>query len=180
VNYKLLHIFLEGDDDERFCSSIIKPRLEGKYDFVQFYCYAAKTPKKIENFIKSIAARNADFFIMTDINHSPCITHKKEELKKKKIKYKTLNGDNIIVVIKEIESWYLAGLTAKGLEKLNINSKIKETDNLTKEQFDRLIPSKFVSRIDFMQEVLKHFHLETARRKNKSFNYFFEKYISEK
>ena len=180
MNYKLLHIFLEGNDDERFCISIIKPLLEKKYDSVLFYRYAAKTSKKIVNFIKSIAAMNADFIIMTDIDDSPCITVKKEELKKRKIKYHTLNEDNIIVVIKEIESWYLAGLTAKDLEKLNINSKIKETDNLTKEQFDRLIPSEFVSRIDFMQEVLKHFHLETARRKNKSFNYFFEKYISEK
>jgi hypothetical protein len=83
-------------------------------------------------------------------------------------------------VIKEIESWYLAGLTAKDLEKLNIDYKKKKTDNLTKEQFNRLIPKKFISRIDFMQEVLKHFHLETAKQNNQSFKYFLEKYIQKK
>lgn len=180
MSYKRLYILLEGNDDERFCKSVIKPRLENKYDFVQFYRYATLPPKKVANFIKSIMAMKADFFIITDINHSPCITHRKEGLKERKIKYKAVNKEKIIVAIKEIESWYLAGLSAKGLEKLNIDYKKKRTDNLTKEQFDRLIPGKFISRIDFMQEVLKHFHLETAKQNNQSFKYFLEKYIREK
>lgn len=79
-------------------------------------------------------------------------------------------------MIKEIESWYLAGLDEAALKELGISYPDKDTDTLNKEQFDRLIPVKYVSRIDFMQEILKNFQLETARQKNKSFYYFINKY----
>ena len=49
---------------------------------------------------------------------------------------------------------------------------IHSTDNITKEKFDKLIPKRFASRIDFMSEMLKLFSIEEAKRKNKSFKYF--------
>ncbi|MDI6767583.1 MAG: hypothetical protein QME52_12240, partial [Bacteroidota bacterium] len=55
----------------------------------------------------------------------------------------------------------------------------KDTDDTTKEQFNRLIPEKYDSRIDFMSEILNNFSFKTAKRKNRSFKYFIEKYNCE-
>ena len=103
------------------------------------------------------------------------MTQRKNLLKTKKIKSRLIEDDNIFVVIKEIESWYLAGLDKETLKKLGISYSEKRTDLLTKERFDQLMSNKYVSRIDFMQEILENFQVETAKQKNKSFNYFFKK-----
>lgn len=175
MQYRRLYILVEGNDDERFIERIIKPGLEKRFHSVQLYRYAAQPPKKIENFLKSIVSMKADYMILTDIDHSPCVTQRKNLLKTKKIKSRLVEDDNIFVVIKEIESWYLAGLDREILKKLGISYSEKRTDSLTKERFDRLISDKYVSRIDFMQEILENFQVETAKQKNKSFNYFINK-----
>ena len=53
---------------------------------------------------------------------------------------------------------------------------LPSTDELTKEDFNARIPSRFDSRIDFMFEILKSFSLETAARKNQSFHFFVNRY----
>jgi hypothetical protein len=50
------------------------------------------------------------------------------------------------------------------------------TDELTKEDFNGLIPPKFDSRIDFMFELLKYFSIDTAEKKNQSFRFFITRY----
>ena len=80
------------------------------------------------------------------------------------------------MVIKEIESWYLAGsddvISRKfGVRPFNI------TNTVTKEQFNDMFSKKFASRIDFMIEILKCFSIEKAKEKNRSFRYFIEKYF---
>ena len=57
-------------------------------------------------------------------------------LKKKKTqeKHPNIDKDKIIVVIKEIESWYLAGLDNKACKQLKIKN-FANTDNITKEKF---------------------------------------------
>ena len=169
--YKQLWVIVEGNDDEKFFEKI-KPLLEKKYDSVQIWKYAQEPPKRIKNFLKSIKAMNSDYFFFRDINNSPCVTAKKKKLKKEY--KKTIDVDNIIILIKEIESWYLSGLDAKKSKELKIRT-FRNTDNITKEKFNGLIPKKFDSRIDFMAEILKRFSVETAKRKNRSFDYFMAK-----
>jgi hypothetical protein len=79
------------------------------------------------------------------------------------------------VVIKEIESWYYAGLSPESVQNLTVPN-LPFTDDLTKEDFNRLIPKKYDSRIDFMFEILKSFSIDTARKKNHSFRFFVERY----
>jgi len=79
------------------------------------------------------------------------------------------------VVKIEIESWYLALLDNNTCRKFKIKlSKIKNTDHITKEQFNALIPKKFDSRVDFMIEILDCASIETARQRNTSFKYFID------
>lgn len=172
--YKRLYIWIEGDDDERFFDGIIKPKLQSKYDYVGFWQYAQVKEEKNNNFLNSIKAMGADYIFVADINSAQCVT-----VKKQKVDIKNIDRDRIIILIKEIESWYLAGLDSKNAKKFRIAPhRIRTTDNVIKEQFDNLIPEKFDdSRIDFMSEILKHFCIETAKVKNKSFNYFVRKYL---
>ena len=171
--YKRLFIWVEGDDDERFFNRILlSPKFQKKYGNVKIIKYATMKKEKVDNFIRSIKAMGADYIYLTDINDSPCVTAKKREIQSE---YKNINNDKVIVVIKEIESWYLAGLDNKVCKQLKINN-FANTEYVTKEKFNALIPKKFTSRIDFMSEILKNFSIEIAKQKNNSFQYFVEKY----
>ena len=170
--YKLLFIWVEGDDDKRFFDKILLLKFQEKYDTVKVIKYAEMKRGKVDNFIKSIKAMGADYIYLTDINDSPCITAKKKEIQSK---YKNIDNDKMIVVVKEIEGWYLAGLDNKVCKQFKIDS-FANTDNVTKEKFNALIPKKFTSRVDFISEILKNFSIEIAKQKNTSFQYFVEKY----
>jgi len=176
MNYKQLFFFVEGDDDERFFERIIKPKFEEKCD-TKIFKYAQVKNTKVDNFLKSIKAQGAEYIFIADIDSAPCVKSKKQEIRNK---FRNVDIDRIIVVIKEIEGWYFAGLDTTSSKELKIHSvSIKTTDNITKEQFNNLIPKKFDSRIDFMLEILKRYSIETAKQKNKSFKYFIEKYNCE-
>ncbi|MFH1860552.1 MAG: hypothetical protein ABH870_06025 [bacterium] len=168
MEYKRLYVFVEGPDDERFFDKIIKPEFEKEYDWVKVELYAGESPEWRTNFIRSIEAMNADYIYVSDINGAFCVTAKKQKIK-------NIDKDKIIVVIKEIEGWYIAGLDDVNSKRLKIPVVVTTTDTTTKEQFNQLIPGN-ESRIYVMLEILKCFSLETARQKNASFNYFVEKY----
>ena len=174
--YRRLFVLVEGPDDVRFFDKIIKPKLQKKYNLVEIRPYSTWKKEKIDNFLRGIKAMNACYIYVTDINTARCVTTKKQEIEGK---LKTIDRDRIAVVIKEIESWYLAGLSNAEVEKFKIPT-FSVTDNITKEQFDSLVPKKFKnSRIDFMSEILKCFSTEIAKQKNKSFRYVIEKYNCE-
>jgi len=170
--YKRLWILVEGNDDKRFFEGIIKPVLDCKYKFVQTWRYAQEPHKRIKNFLKSIKAMNSSYFFLKDINRAPCVTSKRNSIKRNYGARIDIN--NIIIVVKEIESWYLAGLDNKSCRELGLRA-FRNTDNVTKENFNSLMPEKFDSRIDFMIEILKRFSVETGMQKNTSFNYLMAK-----
>ncbi len=174
MGYKQLFIWVEGPDDVRFFEQIIKPIFDKSYDWVVVRAYAKKQSKYITRFVKSIKAMPADYIFVADINLAPCITDKKQRLQKT---FKNIKAERTVIVVKEIESWYLVGLNEVNSKKLGLPP-FDVTDNVEKEKFNQLIPKKFDSRVDFMLEILKHFSTATAKQKNNSFKYFVEKYIS--
>jgi len=172
--YRRLNVLLEGDDDRRFFDAVIRPMLQGQYDYVETYEYAQKTiPSRME-YLRSTKAMNADYFFMGDFNTSPCIAEKKRHLVET---YKPmLDGGRTIIVVREIESWYLAGLDDEGRQEFGISTNHhRHTNDLTKEQFEDLMPMKFGSIIDFMNEILSRFRIDTAETKNRSFCYLMDK-----
>jgi hypothetical protein len=156
----------------RFFEQVIKPRFQEKYDWVEVRAYANQTAEYLTKFIKSINAMKADYIFAADINSAPCVTARKE--KPHKI-FKNLDIDKTLIVIQEIEGWYLAGLDDLSCQKLGPPA-FGTTNSLTKEQFDSLMPKKFTSRIDFIAEILKQFSASIATHKNQSFGYFIKKY----
>lgn len=170
--YTMLYIWVEGEKDLRFCEGVITPLLEKKYDFVQAAIYKKMKKEKVDNFIKSIISMGADYVLLGDIND-----HSDEDAKKRELVHTFGKADKkkIVVVVKEIESWYLAGLDEENSKKLGIPY-LDNTDHITKEQFNNMRPGNFDSEIDFMVEIIKHFSIETAVKKNKSFRGFIERY----
>lgn len=169
-----LFIFLEGNDDERFFQAVFEQKFREKYQWVQYVKYAQVTPAKVDSFVQNILKIKADYLFLADIDAEPCVTEKRGKLCKK---YSQLQSNLIFVVKKEIESWYLAGVTTEMAEELKIKGPILETNTLTKEQFDQKQPSAFTSRLDFLQEILKIYSLEVALPRNNSLAYFNGRYF---
>ena len=169
--YRRLFILLEGDDDERFFDRVIKPKYERIYDYVQLWKYAQAKKQKVNGFLRSINAMQAEYLFVSDMDESPCVTDKKARIASK---FEKLSEERILIVCREIESWYLAGLNDEGCKQIGIPPSY-DTDRMSKEQFAGMVPKKFVSRIDFMQEIMKVFDRKTALTRNTSFGYCMRK-----
>ncbi len=169
---KRLFILVEGEDDVRFFGRVIKPLLVPHYDDIEIIPFASIKRVKVNNFLKSMTQMHNEYILVADIDTERSVRDKKQLLYHW---YPDINGGNIIVVIMEIESWYYAGLPDSTLQKLGLPV-LASTDELTKEDFNAIIPKSFDSRIDFMFEILKTFSPATALRRNRSFKFFFERY----
>jgi hypothetical protein len=179
MSYKQLFIFVEGPDDERYIDTIVRPQLEERYSFIKIIKYASLTKIVIESFIKTYKKQiHTDYLFICDMDakgdNSLCITKRKEKEQNKYGSY--LEIDKIIVVKEEIESWYLAGITPTNLVKFKIKS-FSDTQLVTKEAFEKMIPKNFISPNDFMVEVLKEYSLTQAKNINNSLKYFVNKYL---
>jgi len=169
---KRLFIFVEGEDDIRFFGRIIKPLFMSRYDAVEIIPYAGLKRQKVNNLLISITKMKSDYILAADIDQERSVRDKKQVLYGW---FSNISGGNIVVVIREIESWYYAGLTGGDAALLGVPV-LASTDELTKEDFNALIPERFDSRIDLMFEILKSYSLETAVRQNQSFRFFIERY----
>lgn len=63
MTYRRLFLFVEGDDDERFFSSVVLPTLYTAYDNVQFVQFSALKKEKLKGFLRSVAAMKADYIL---------------------------------------------------------------------------------------------------------------------
>jgi len=115
---------------------------------------------------------NDEYLLFTDIDNEPGVKAKKHILMER---FDALDTSHIVVVIREIESWYLAGLDDAAELELSLPHH-PSTDSLSKEYFNSHIPRRFVSRIAFMVEILARFSIAVACRKNQSFRYFVTRY----
>jgi hypothetical protein len=169
---KRLFILVEGEDDVRFFGRIIKPLFVTRYESIEIIPYASIKREKVNNFLKSVRQMNNDYIFVADIDSEHSVRDKKQILY---FHFRNISGHSIVIVIKEIESWYYAGLSATAAQELGV-ANLPATDELFKEDFNLQMPRHFDSRIDFMFEILKTFSLETAVLKNRSFKFFVERY----
>jgi hypothetical protein len=164
---KKLFLFVEGVTDELFFEKAIKPALNNFY-FVSLVSYANSTKEMTSKNFELCRQNNHEYLVIADINSKKCVTQKKQVLLKR---FRKADTECIYIVVKEIEAWFIAGLSQDSCKKLRIDY-TDNTDTLTKEDFDKMIPREFDSSIDFMSEILKHYSIETAIKKNSSFRRF--------
>lgn len=174
MSYRRLFVWVEGPDDLRFFETLAKPVLARRYNWIDIVQYACMKDEKVRDFITSINAMNADYLFARDIDTFPCASAAKVDAVSH---VANLDPTRIIVVKREIESWYLAGLNRKSARRLGLEHQ-GDTEAVTKEGFNDLIPRRFTSRVDFMIEVLKSATIADARRNNGSFDYFSKKHMS--
>ncbi|WP_321506459.1 hypothetical protein [uncultured Methanoregula sp.] len=169
---KRLFILVEGEDDVRFFGRIIKPLFVQRYDSVDIIPYACIKREKVSRFLKSVTQMGNDYIFVADIDTERSVRDKKQILY---YRFNDINGRSIVIVIAEIESWYYAGIPPESARAFGV-ADLDSTESLTKEDFNRIMPRTFDSRIDFMFEILKTFSIETAIKKNRSFKFFIDRY----
>lgn len=170
-----LYIFIEGNDDELFIKEVVIGQLLPETNITPWK-YSQKTKKKIKDFISSIDSMDADYIFITDFDEGDSLENKKNDLL---LDFPFIDGDRLVIVKNEIESWYIAGINQetgieieckKELRKIKIPD---DTEPITKEQFEDLIPCSFKdSKIDFMKEIVKCFDISIATERNDSFKNF--------
>jgi len=170
---KRLFIFLEGPDDERFFGRIVVPALVHRYRSVEIILYAGMKRVRVSRFLKAVSGMGHEYFLVGDIDSEPNAKAKKRYLTER---FENLDPGRIIVVIQEIEGWYLAGLDSRAEHELGLHPH-RHTDLVTKEMFNNWIPAEYPSRIAFMSAILERFDASIARQKNRSFR-FFSDYLS--
>ena len=190
MTYRTLYILVEGGDDARFFERVVRPMFEDEFGHVQLWQYSQQEKEKVNKFLDSIRAMQgggiADLIIVADLDESPCVTDRKERIPSG---FRSLSAGQspgqptgpfsstrILIVCREIESWYLAGLNDEECKRLGLTTTLDNTDRISKEQFLDLMPDRFDSKSEFMLEILRVFDHETARSKNSSFRYFMQKY----
>ncbi|MHB8164828.1 MAG: hypothetical protein ACYDDV_10905 [Methanoregula sp.] len=186
MTFNQLTIFVEGEYDELFFSEIVKKIFEsqGIYDDIQIFKYCTKEIKFIERYIRSLVEMNNsetqyDYIFVTDLDPPifNCVRVKKDHILGK---IQPICSDKIVIVVNEIEGWYLAGISEKSRKKMGIGSnEFNSTDpNLViKEAFDEKIKPKKYSKLEFMLEIVKLFDLKIAKQRNDSFNYFTQHFL---
>ena len=163
-----MYLFVEGSYDEDFFSILLN-----KYN-IEFkpYQYSQKNTKDINKFLKVVLSLGETILFVADSDGASASQKKNKILKK----HSMLNSGQVFIVEYEIESWYYAGANDTYLSNKKIK-KYKNTDNLTKEMFRDSLPKKY-NTFEIMSEMLSIFNCDVACRKNKSFNKFFDKYIT--
>jgi hypothetical protein len=167
-----LFILVEGNDDERFFSRIIKPFFAGEYGSVEIVMCACMKNEKVYSFVRSIIEMGHDFILCADIDREPSVRAKKSVLNER---YGLFENNHMVIIIREIESWYLAGLDERAQHRLGIRQ-YESTNHITKEIFNGMIPRHYTSRIAFMGDIIGLFSPHAARERNRSFAYFCQKY----
>ena len=170
--YRTLFLLVEGRDDVRFFQRVLFPIFLRTYNDVRTWEYSQKKPSKTSDFIRNIGYMNADYILFGDIDERPCVTATKEDIS---TSISVLNWDRTIVVRREIEAWYLAGLSGSRCRELGIEP-VRDIDEITKERFDSLVGGED-EHTRAMVEILNHYDVEVARQRSPSFRYFWHKHV---
>ena len=156
----MLHVFVEGPDDERFFSKVYGGCL-GTLRFIQ---YAGWSAPKINNFIRSISCMPDNDYIFLGDADGKSIEERKRILINR---YSNLESSKLFIVQFEIESWYYAGASLATCQKLKLKHFVYNTDNITKEEFNNKLPQK-ADRKYVMAELLELYELGLAINRNAS------------
>ena len=170
--YRILWLLVEGADDRRFCRDILIPVFQPTFDHVDIWDYSEEQNSRLTRLLQSVDSMNADYLLFGDIDDRPCVTATKEYITRG---IPRLEWDRIVVVRREIEAWYLAGLDEAAHRELGL-ARVRNIDEVAKEHFDRLVGGED-EHTNTMVEILRHYDVEVARQRSPSFGYFWQKHV---
>ena len=167
-----LNVLVEGADDVRFFEQVLVDRLEDRYDAVRLVPYACLRRTTVDRLLRTFSRLGEPYVIVADIDNEPSVRAKKRVVLNR---FEEAEPAAIAVVIMEIESWYLAGADDGFLGSCGLLP-LASTDNLTKEEFNALIPRRYISRIGFMLDLLADYSLERGAARNRSLGFFLSRF----
>ncbi|MDI9634170.1 MAG: hypothetical protein QFX32_08995 [Methanolinea sp.] len=168
MSARRLYLLVEGNDDERFFSRVVVPLVSPRYRSVHVVRYAGMKRGTVCRLVRALRHRGDDYIVFSDIDEEQSVQAKKEVIRGR---FCVLSDRDIVVIVREIESWYLAGLDAGAEDALSLPH-ARSTDDITKEDFNARIPRRYSSRIAFMHEILDRYSVTVACGKNRSFRYY--------
>jgi hypothetical protein len=166
MDTRRFNIWVEGDRDSRLIDAVAGPLMSPLK--LKILDYRQQNKTTTNKALRAARRLGNSYFFMADQDRAPCAGSRKSKLIEK---YPDLDEGSIIVVSREIESWYIAGIDSELAGRLGIRNLPSLTDDCVKSDFEALRPTRFDSEVDFMIEVARGFNIETARRKNRSFDY---------
>lgn len=162
---KKIALWAEGASDRRFFDAIIKPKLARHFDVVKIVEYSVRF-SQVNKLLQSMSHQGFEYLFVADQDETPCIGVRREKLRKR---FPALDPTRIVVVRREIEAWYMAGVGKDAALGLRLKSLPQNCE--TKEQFLNLVAEPFTSSLDLMIELLGVFDYRLACEKNRSFAY---------
>jgi len=181
LEYKILFILVEGYDDELFFTDLIKPKLIQKFDAVILKQHAGGSKHWIKDIVRGeIMGKGGHYIYIIDREEFDCVSLK---LHKTLEKRQYLEKNKIMVVVIEIESWFLALLNEEDCNSLGFKEYYNSTDNINKEEFKSIMPNHYKTRQDCFVDILRHISrkkeeaIKEAKKKNASFNYFMTRFL---
>lgn len=175
--FRRLYIWVEGPDDRRFIERILKPRLQKYYDWIDIVEYAGMPDAKMDSYLHAIERIGdsvgilTDYLFMVDMDGAPCISGKRSAVV---ARYKRVLFQKVFVVVDEIESWYISGLSEANAAKFKLPTR-GNADDFTKEHLLAVCNGLRQTPLEVRIEILKCFVWETALDRSASFRYFCEK-----
>lgn len=177
MNSSDFFFYLEGDEDIRFMENIIKNFIKKKRLLLRPRKYRNLKDSTVEELITDHNEKDEKYLFFADNDSIQNVENKKDELIDQH--YPSLKRENIIIIVKEIESWYLAGISTQMANELGIDevSYSRKDPNISgKKGFEELKPGN-MTLIEFYLEVTKKFDVEIGKKRNYSFEYFFSLHI---
>lgn len=169
-----LYIFVEGVDDERLFDRKLCRVLKKGYAFVRIIQYAQLRKKKLKGFVRTCKQQGHHYVVVGDFDKSWCLTTARTKAKRR---CNDIDFDNVVIAVSMIESWYAAGLSEAKRKELGIKIP-KKCEEVTKVILNNAMPKSYISRIEFLNEILQSWTLTSAKRNSASLSYLLEKPVT--
>lgn len=175
-----LYIFVEGDTDKDFFISFLKHEIRNHFGF-EMICIDF-IQKKQEEMIKNVIAAKELFMVCPDLDVSfsdEVMKEKREKVKKRYLENMEVEDKHFAIIIKEIESWCLAGFNKNFYEREKITDYYyKNTEETTKGTFKTIAKNKrksYEQFKSFLENKKSEYVISEARERNSSFDQFWKK-----
>jgi hypothetical protein len=171
-----IHFFVEGNDDVLFMNAVVRPICLLHQVQYNVFAYSQEKVVKTSAILQTHMLRGEDCFFLAD---KDSMQYRTIEQRKHALyhRYQLPDQAHCVVVVEEIESWYLAGLPHDVYTELCIGRYYDGTNTITKEQFNaQLAHTHKASKgrsVILLRYLLRRFDVDIACERNRSFLYFY-------
>ena len=177
MSQKPLYVLVEGPTDQMlFQSEAMDQVVRQRFPYAHVITWASETKDDLVGLLRGIIADGAPYIFLCDKESAfVCIQTRKQYALSR---CPNVAVDRILIVVREIECWYIAGMSQTFSNQYGFAIP-DNSEDFAKPRFEDLSTRlKFASPEDMMIEILKTFSVQNAALRNTSFSRLVEKYLS--